>query len=222
VKNAAGAVVSTVAVQTDGDGTAFNFGNNGTFEVKPVAAVAGALPSITFGGATINNADAATNNTAAAAPAAAAPVAGTVVANELPVLTVPTAAISSIINGAAAAVSGVSFTDTDDNLGFTATVKATGTSQVSFADVNGNDVSGGSAYLGVTKDAFGNALVDNQGSNSVTITGSEAEVNAVLSSLQYTTNAQVASAETVTVTVTDAKGGSTTNTVPVTVSQKLL
>ena len=122
VKNAAGVVVSTVAVQSDADGSALAF-SNGTYAVKTVApATAGALSTITFGGATINNADAATNNTAAAAPAAAAVVAGTAVTNALPVLTVPTTAASAII-GQSNAVSGISFTDADDNTGFTVSLK---------------------------------------------------------------------------------------------------
>jgi Ca2+-binding RTX toxin-like protein len=211
VKNAAGAVVSTVAVQSDADGSSLAFAN-GTYAVKTVApATAGALSTITFGGATINNADATTNNTAAAAPAAAAVVAGTAVINELPVITVPTTPVSALVGSTPNNVSGVSFTDADDNTGFTATVKASGTSQVAFSNV----------YTAIVKDSTGGLLGPNQGSNTVTVTGTKSVVQNVLGALTYISNASIAGAETATVTVTDAKGGSATSTINIAVAKQL-
>ena len=201
--------MSTVAVQSDADGSSLAFAN-GTYQVKTVAPVAGALSTITFGGATINNADAATNNTAAAAPSTAAPVAGTAVVNALPVITVPTTAASAII-GQSNGISGVTFTDADDNTGFTVTVKASGTSQVSFSGVS----------TAIVKDSTGGLLGANQGSNTVTLAGTKAVLTSVLGNLQYTSNASVAGAETATVTVTDAKGGSATSTVNVAVAKQI-
>jgi Ca2+-binding RTX toxin-like protein len=219
VKNAAGVVVSTVAVQSDADGSALAF-SNGTYAVKTVApATAGALSTITFGGATINNADAATNNTAAAAPSTAIGT-GTTAANALPVLTVPSTAPSAII-GQTNAVTGVSFADADDNIGFTATVKAAGTSQVVFSSIaTTTTVDGVSTNVyPILKDASGSAAVANQGANTLVITGSKLAVNAQLANLSYTSNASEAGSESLTVTVTDAKGGVASKVVPVSVAK---
>jgi Ca2+-binding RTX toxin-like protein len=196
-------VVTTVSPQADDNGTQFDFGNNGVFNVKNVAGVAGALPTITFGGATISS-------SAAAAVSGATANTGTVVSNALPVVTVPSTAASAII-GQSNAISGVTFTDADDNTGFTVTVKASGTSQVSFSSVS----------TAIVKDSTGGLLGANQGSNTVTLAGTKAVLTSVLGNLQYISNASVAGAETATVTVTDAKGGSATSTVNVAVAKQI-
>jgi len=134
-------------------------------------------------------------------------------ANQLPVITVPTTAPSAFI-GDATAITGISFTDGDDNIGFEATVTAQGASQVALSTLTPS--SGG---IITVKNAAGTALVANQTSNSLTIAGTKADVSEILGKLKYATNSTTPTNEQITISVKDAVGGVSTKSLTVNVGE---
>lgn len=132
-------------------------------------------------------------------------------ANLLPVLTTPTTTPSAFIGSTATAISGISFTDGDDNTGFSVTVQAAGTSQVSFSSVT--------ATGAAVKNATGAAVIAGESANTLTITGAKDAVNTILGNLGYTSNSTVPTSESVIITVTDAAGGIATKTLAVNIGK---
>lgn len=121
--------------------------------------------------------------------------------NELPVLTVPTDADAFI--GQTTLIEGISFTDADDNTGFTVTVSAEGTSQLSI-NAAAND--------GVTlHDASGDLLPQGEVTNTIVISGTKTNVNSALANLQYITNASTPGSEVLSIEVEDSFGGVATS-----------
>jgi hypothetical protein len=131
--------------------------------------------------------------------------------NLLPVITTPATTPSAFI-GSSTDVKGISFTDGDDNTGFSITVQAAGSSQVSF----GATISGTSVAL---KNSVGATVAKDETSNTIILTGTKADLNTVLASLKYTTNSTVPTSEQVVVTITDAAGGVATKTLPINIGQ---
>lgn len=132
-------------------------------------------------------------------------------ANLLPVITTPTTTPSAFIGSSSTAITGVSFTDGDDNTGFSVTVQAAGTSQVSFSTVTGSGAA--------VRNSAGNAVQANETANTLTITGPKDAVNTILGTLGYTSNSTVPTSESVTITVTDAAGGVATKTLAVNIGK---
>jgi len=111
-----------------------------------------------------------------------ATIAVTLTANDTPVVSVPTA--QAVHDRALHAISGVSVTDTTSAASVTATVSAPqGTL----------DLSAG----------VGSAVIANNDSGTVTITGSLADVNAALATMKYATTASATGNDTITVSVND-------------------
>jgi Ca2+-binding RTX toxin-like protein len=130
--------------------------------------------------------------------------------NALPVITTPTTTPSAFI-GQTTSVTGISFTDADDNAGFTVTVQASGASQISFSDL-----------ANVTaKNAANTPISTGESSNLITLSGTKANVNTALTKLQYSTNSTIPTTEALTVTVTDPNAGAATKTVTVNIGSAL-
>ncbi|MDD5214491.1 MAG: Calx-beta domain-containing protein [Methylococcales bacterium] len=125
--------------------------------------------------------------------------------NLLPVITTPTTTPSAFIGGSTP-VTGISFTDGDDNTGFSITVQAAGSSQVSFSAL-GTSVT--------AKNAANAAVYANETSNTIVLSGTKADLNTTLSNLKYTTNSTVPTSEQLVITITDSAGGVATKTLPI-------
>jgi len=132
-------------------------------------------------------------------------------ANLLPVITTPTTTPSAFI-GSSTAVTGISFTDGDDNTGFTVTVQAAGSSQVSYTQSLTNLTVG-------AKNSAGSVVNTNETSNTIVFTGTKADLNTVLGTLKYTTNSTVPTSEQLVITITDSAGGVATKTLPINIGQ---
>ncbi|MDD2863633.1 MAG: Calx-beta domain-containing protein [Methylococcales bacterium] len=127
--------------------------------------------------------------------------------NLLPVITTPTTTPSAFISDSTA-VTGISFTDGDDNTGFSVTVQAAGSSQVSFSNFGTNSSI-------TAKNAANTPMYANETSNTITLSGTKADLNTTLASLKYTTNSTVPTSEQVVITITDSAGGVATKTLPI-------
>jgi len=115
------------------------------------------------------------------AKTATATIAVNLVGNAAPAITMPAA--QTISDTSQHAISGVALSDTYSGASITATVSA----------ASGN--------LNLT--ASGSASIANNNSGTVTITGSQTDVNATLGSLKYTTTATTTAADTITVSIND-------------------
>ncbi|MGH7895589.1 MAG: tandem-95 repeat protein, partial [Candidatus Binatia bacterium] len=115
--------------------------------------------------------------------------------NDTPVTTVPGAQVA--VEDTVLPIGGVSVNDVDGNIASVTLTVANGT-------------------LSVT--AAGAAGVAGNGSGTVTITGSQADINATLASLGYQGNPNYNGADTLTVTATDSNGASSSGNVPITVT----
>lgn len=129
--------------------------------------------------------------------------------NLLPVITTPTTTPSAFI-GASTAVTGISFTDGDDNTGFSITVQAAGSSQVSFSAL-GTSVT--------AKNSANTPVYANETANTIVLSGTKADLNTTLGNLKYTTNSTVPTSEQLVITITDSAGGVTTKTLPINIGQ---
>ena len=135
--------------------------------------------------------------------------------NALPVITIPTTTPSAFI-ASSTSITGISFTDADDNAGFTVTLQATGSSQLSFSNLtatSGNTVA--------AQNAAGTAVAVNGTSNLITLTGTKADVNSVLGYLKYSTNSTIPTSESLSIKVVDPNGGTTTSTLPINIGSSL-
>jgi Ca2+-binding RTX toxin-like protein len=130
--------------------------------------------------------------------------------NALPVITVPTTTPSAFI-GNSTALTGISFTDADDNAGFTVTLQAAGNSQLSFTALTGV----------AAKNAAGTVVNANESSNLITLSGTKSDVNTALTQLKYSTNSTIPTTESVTVKVVDPNGGTANSTVSVNIGSSL-
>ena len=100
--------------------------------------------------------------------------------NDAPINTVPSAQTTD--EDTAIAIAGISTTDADKN-------------------INNTVISVDNGILNVT--ASGSAIVSNNGTGSVTISGSEADINATLATINYTPNNQFNGVDTLTILTTD-------------------
>lgn len=125
--------------------------------------------------------------------------------NLLPVITTPTTTPSAFIADSTA-VTGISFTDGDDNTGFSITVQAAGSSQVSFSTLSTSVTA---------KNAANTPMYANETSNTIVLSGTKADLNTTLGTLKYTTNSTVPTSEQVVITITDSAGGVATKTLPI-------
>lgn len=132
--------------------------------------------------------------------------------NLLPVITTPTTTPSAFI-GSSTAVTGISFTDGDDNTGFTVTVQAAGSSQISFSSLKLADLTTDSSVT--AKNSANTPMYANETANTIVLTGTKADLNTVLGRLKYTTNSTVPTSEQVVITITDSAGGVATKTLPI-------
>jgi hypothetical protein len=130
--------------------------------------------------------------------------------NALPVITIPTTTPSAFI-GQSTSVTGISFTDADDNAGFTVTVQASGASQVSFSNLDNV----------TAKNAAATTIAAGESSNLITLSGTKANVNTALTKLQYSTNSTIPTTEAVTVTVTDPNAGAASRIMNVNIGSAL-
>src|SRR6185295_5914869 len=117
--------------------------------------------------------------------------------NDVPVNTVPGA--QSVNEDTALSISGVSVNDVDGNLSTTRLTVASGTLNVSLA--GGATISAGA-----------------NNSTTLTLSGTQAQINAALASISYTGNLDFNGADTLTVLSTDANGGTDSDTVAITVN----
>ena len=117
--------------------------------------------------------------------------------NDVPVNTVPGA--QTVNEDTALSISGVSVNDVDGNLSTTRLTVASGTVSVSLAG-------------GATISAGANA------SSTLTLSGTQAQINAALASITYQGNANFNGSDTLTVLSTDANGATNSDTVAITVS----
>ena len=118
-------------------------------------------------------------------------------ANDGPVNTVPAA--QSVNEDTALSISGVSVNDVDSNLSTTRLTVASGTVTVSLA--GGATISAGA-----------------NGSSTLTLSGTQAQINAALGSISYQGNADFNGADTLTVLSTDSNGATDSDTVAITVN----
>src|SRR6185503_7852993 len=117
--------------------------------------------------------------------------------NDGPVNTVPGA--QTVSEDATLSIAGVSVNDVDGNLAATQLTVTNGTLNVSLA--GGATISGGA-----------------NGSSTLTISGTQAQINAALASLSYQGNANFNGADTLTVLSTDANGATDSDAVAITVT----
>jgi hypothetical protein len=117
--------------------------------------------------------------------------------NDGPVNTVPAA--QSVNEDSALAIGGISVNDVDGNLATTQVSVTNGTLNVSLA--GGATISAGA-----------------NGSSTLTLSGTQAQINAALASLSYQGNADFAGADTLTVLSTDANGATDADAVAITVN----
>src|SRR4029434_7424997 len=117
--------------------------------------------------------------------------------NDGPVNTVPGA--QSVNEDTSLSISGVSVNDVDGNLSTTQLTVTNGALNVSLA--GGATISGGA-----------------NGSSTLTLSGTQAQINAALASISYQGNANFNGADTLTVLSTDANGATDSDTVAITVS----
>jgi len=135
--------------------------------------------------------------------------------NALPAIVVPTTAAAAYI-GTSSAVTGISFTDADDNAGFTVTLQAAGSSQLSFSSLTA-----ASTNVVAAVNAAGATVAANGSSNLITLSGTKADVNSVLANLKYATNSTIPTTESLALTVTDPNGGRTTSSLAINIGQSL-
>ena len=118
-------------------------------------------------------------------------------AHDAPVNTVPGA--QSVAEDTPLSLSGVSVTDVDDNL-----------SSVQLGVLNGT--------VAVTLQGGATISAGSNGTNTLTLSGSQADINATLATLVYQGTLNFNGADTLTVTSTDANSGSDVDTVAITVT----
>jgi VCBS repeat-containing protein len=117
--------------------------------------------------------------------------------NDGPVNTVPGA--QTVNEDTSLSISGVSVNDVDGNLSTTQLTVTSGTVTVSLA--GGATISAGA-----------------NGSSTLTLSGTQAQINAALASLSYQGNAEFSGADTLTVLSTDANGSTDADAVAITVN----
>ncbi|MDH4152735.1 MAG: tandem-95 repeat protein, partial [Nitrospira sp.] len=117
--------------------------------------------------------------------------------NDAPVNSVPGA--QTVNEDTPLALSGISVTDVDGNL-----------STVQLGVLNG--------AVSVTLQGTATISAGSNGTNSLTLSGSEADINATLATLVYQGNLNYNGADTLTVTSTDANSGTDVDTVAITVN----
>ena len=117
--------------------------------------------------------------------------------NQAPVNTVPAAQVAA--EDTSLPITGISVADADDNLATTQVSVANGTLSVSLAD-------------GATISAGANS------SGTLTLSGTQAQINAALATLAYKGNADFNGSDTLTVLSTDANGATDSDTVAITVT----
>src|SRR6185312_14246326 len=117
--------------------------------------------------------------------------------NDAPVNAVPGA--QTVNEDTALSISGVSVNDVDGNLSTTRLTVASGTVSVSLA--GGATISAGA-----------------NGSSTLTLSGTQAQINAALATLSYQCSANFNGADTLTVLSTDANGATDSDTVAITVN----
>ena len=117
--------------------------------------------------------------------------------NDGPVNTVPGA--QTVNEDTSLSISGVSVNDVDGNLSTTQLTVTNGALNVSLA--GGATISAGA-----------------NGSSTLTLSGTQAQINAALASLSYQGNADFSGADTLTVLSTDANGATDSDAVAITVT----
>src|SRR6185436_2958400 len=117
--------------------------------------------------------------------------------NDAPVNTVPGA--QTVNEDAALSIGGVSVNDVDGNLSTTQLTVSNGTVNVSLA--GGAAISAGA-----------------NGSSTLTLSGTQAQINAALASISYQGNANFNGADALTIVSTDANGATDSDTVAITVN----
>src|SRR6185503_7489817 len=117
--------------------------------------------------------------------------------NDVPVNTVPGA--QTVNEDTALSLSGISVTDVDGNLSTTRLTVTNGTVNVSLA--GGASISAGA-----------------NNSTTLTLSGTQAQINAALASLSYQGNLNFNGSDTLTVLSTDANGATDSDTVAITVN----
>ena len=164
------------------------------------AQINAALSSLSYqGGANFNGSDTLTvlstdTNGATNADAVSITVASV---NDGPVNTMPGA--QTVTEDTPLAIAGISVNDVDGNLSSTRLTVTAGTLNVSLA--GGASISAGA-----------------NGSSTLTLSGTQAQINAALASLSYQGNADFAGGDTLTVVSTDANGATDSDSLAITVT----